>query len=205
MLMARVTHLRCPLPELMIGLILPALLVAVLVSVAQRGRAGQRQPVRWLGVGFVALGLQLVLFNPPIDEQPWALAWGRWIYIASMLAVIAVFVRNGVVPGAARAPWLIAALGIALNVLVILANGGLMPQSPEALGAINGVSRPETRLSNVAPLTADTRLPWLGDIIAEPEWLPLTNVISIGDLLLAAGAAWALAARTTRRAAAGED
>jgi hypothetical protein len=51
----------------------------------------------------------------------------------------------------------------------------------------------------VAPLTDQTRLPWLADIIPEPEWLPLKNVVSVGDLLLSVGTAWALVARGPRR------
>jgi hypothetical protein len=59
-----------------------------------------------------------------------------------------------------------------------------------------------SRLQNVAPIGPDTRLPWLGDILAEPDWLPRRNVISIGDILLALGiASWAFTAATTRRIA----
>jgi hypothetical protein len=32
-----------------------------------------------------------------------------------------------------------------------------------------------------------TRLAFLGDAIAQPAWFPRSNVVSIGDLLLAAG------------------
>jgi hypothetical protein len=42
----------------------------------------------------------------------------------------------------------------------------------------------------VQPLRArdqSTRLAFLGDAIAQPAWFPRSNVVSIGDLLLAAG------------------
>ena len=42
-------------------------------------------------------------------------------------------------------------------------------------------------LSNVFAVESNAPLIWLGDIIAEPDWLPLTNVVSIGDLLLSLG------------------
>ena len=32
-------------------------------------------------------------------------------------------------------------------------------------------------------------LPWLGDIMATPAWLPFRNVISIGDIVVLVGAA----------------
>jgi Family of unknown function (DUF5317) len=185
----------------MLGLIVPALASALAVTLLQHGRHGDRTPLRWSGLAVVALGVQLILFNPPIDGQPWALAWGRGIYIASMLCVLAVLVRNGLGRRMAHIPWLLAAAGIGLNILVILANGGFMPQSRDALRSTGGTPRPENRLTNVAPLTEHTRLPWLGDVIPEPDWLPMTNVVSAGDLLLAAGTAWALAARAPKRRA----
>jgi hypothetical protein len=42
----------------------------------------------------------------------------------------------------------------------------------------------------------------LGDIFVEPAWLPSRNVLSVGDLLLSVGLAWAtyLLAAPTRRA-----
>jgi hypothetical protein len=185
----------------MIGLLLPALLVAFSAAILQRGRGGQRPPLRWLAVGVLALGTQVLLFNPLIDHQPWALAWGHALYIATLLGVLAVLLRNGLAPGVARAPWLLAALGVALNVLVILANGGRMPQSQDALRGIGGTPGSEDRLTNVAALTDQTRLPWLGDVIPEPAWLPLKNVVSVGDLLLAVGITWALVARAPGRRA----
>ena len=187
----------------MIGLVIPAVAVAVAVALLQRGTGGERCSVRWPGLAALALGIQLVLFNPPADSQSWALAWGRWIYVATLLGVMAVLLRNALVPDRARAPWLVAALGVALNLAVIVANNGLMPRSDAALAASGGTPRRDDRLSNVAPLTAETRLAWLGDIIPEPDWLPLTNVLSVGDLLLAAGTAWALARRSMPRPSSG--
>jgi hypothetical protein len=93
----------------------------------------------------------------------------------------------------ARTPLRIAALGVGLNLLVIGANGGYMPRSSEASAA---VGRPVNtiadgqRVANVGVLSDSTRLPWLGDVLPEPQWLPLSNVLSVGDLLLMAGLAW---------------
>jgi hypothetical protein len=36
------------------------------------------------------------------------------------------------------------------------------------------------------------RLPWLGDVFAVPEGFPLANVFSIGDIIMAVGAAYAV-------------
>jgi hypothetical protein len=183
----------------MLGLVLPIVLVALLVAALSR-REVRATPlvVRWAPLAACALAIQLALYNPPIDEQSWALGWGPWIYVATMLAVLVVLVRNGLPVRRERAAWLVAAAGVGLNVLVVSANGGYMPQSPAAretlVGTVDTVTEasPSRHLANVVPLTSDTRLPWLGDIIPQPRWMPLANVISIGDLLLSGGIAWAV-------------
>jgi len=147
--------------------------------------------VRWLLPAFVALALQLVVYNPPFDSQPWAMTWGPWLFVACKAAVVAVLAANAFAPGPFRAAWLIATIGVAMNLAVISANGGYMPQSAEARVASRGAtlkdSETSTRLLNVKPVDESTRLVWLGDVVPQPAWFPRSNVISIGDLLLAVG------------------
>jgi Family of unknown function (DUF5317) len=79
----------------------------------------------------------------------------------------------------------IVALGGGLNFLAIVANGGVMPADPDALAAA-GLSVTEGEFSNSAHV-ADAKLAFLGDIIPTPAFLPVSNVYSVGDLLLVAG------------------
>ena len=70
-----------------------------------------------------------------------------------------------------------------------------MPQSEAAHVATRGTSQPTTlasepQLRNVLPMSSETRLNLLGDVIPEPAWLPKNNVISLGDVLLGLGLAW---------------
>lgn len=175
----------------MIGLILPALLGAGLALVVRRRDANSVPlALHWRPVAVLALGTQLLIFTPPLDQQPWAIAWGPWIYVASMIGVCAVLVRSALASGRARQPWLLAAVGVALNVVVVTANGGYMPQSLAARQTITAAPIATDRLSSVVPLTGESRLPWLADIIPQPSWTPMANVLSIGDLLLAAGIGW---------------
>jgi hypothetical protein len=168
-----------------------AVLVGLTCGGSLAGWNGLR--LRWWMVGAVSLGVQLVLFNPPLDEQPWALAWGPWLFAVTLVGVALVLLRNAAMTPLARTPLRIAALGVVLNLLVIGANGGYMPRSIEASAA---VGRPVDtiadgqRVANVGVLSDSTRLPWLGDVLPEPQWLPLSNVLSVGDLLLMAGLAW---------------
>jgi len=80
----------------------------------------------------------------------------------------------------------IVALGGALNFLAISVNGGVMPADPDALAAA-GRSVAEGEFSNSAAVT-DPKLQFLGDVIPTPGWLPVSNVYSVGDLLILTGA-----------------
>jgi hypothetical protein len=77
------------------------------------------------------------------------------------------------------------ALGAALNVIVISANGGVMPASAAALRIADiGTS---AGFENSAAI-AHPRLPFLGDVIPVPGPWPIGNVLSVGDLLIVTGA-----------------
>lgn len=85
----------------------------------------------------------------------------------------------------------LAALGVALNFVVILANGG-MPVSPELLGEIHGeksvsVLEEGARDFVHVPLTQRSRLQAFSDVIPLKPPYPLPNLISIGDVLLSLG------------------
>jgi hypothetical protein len=181
-------------------------LVAIAVALLRGGSlAGWSQvQVRWWPLAVASLGVQLILHNPPVDRQPWAITFGPLIWSVCLAAMLTVLVRNAFASDlrATRLAWTVAALGVGLNLLVVAANGGFMPQSYEARSITRGASvstvTDDSRLRNVVPMSDATRLNALGDVIPEPAWLPKTNVISIGDVLLGGGlAVWAFA--TTRR------
>jgi hypothetical protein len=175
-------------------------LVAGLAAVA-RGRtfAGWScRQLAWWPLGLTALAIEIALASTPLGEHPWAIEWGSAVWLTALAAMVAVLGRNAWQrSGLPRLPWLLAAVGVALNVVVVTANDGHMPQSQTAR-AEAGVSvervaglASQPGWHNVAPMSPETRLPWLGDVFAEPAWLPLRNVVSIGDLLLTGGLAWA--------------
>jgi len=81
------------------------------------------------------------------------------------------------------------AVGAALNILAIVANGGAMPASPVALAALGfGVGG-----NTNSVVVANPALAALTDVFAMPAWLPLANVFSVGDVLIGAGLAVAVA------------
>ena len=85
-----------------------------------------------------------------------------------------------------RLPWLwLATLGGALNFVVIVANGGVMPASSGAL-ALAGRAGTGSGFANSA-LVEEPRLWFLGDVFAIPASWPLANVFSVGDVILLIG------------------
>jgi hypothetical protein len=182
----------------MLGLLLPLLVTSVAGALWVGSLAGlQRLRIVWWPLALGSIAVQLVLFNPPIDRQSWALDYGPWIWVLSLVGMLAVLVRNSALKGPARYAFVLAAVGVAANLFVVVANGGYMPQSPQARFQVRGMpliaegSAP--RLRNVAPAGPDTQFAWMGDMIPQPIWLPTANVVSIGDLALSlALALWAL-------------
>lgn len=90
----------------------------------------------------------------------------------------------------------IATVGIALNMLVMAANGGVMPVSAATIAQVAG---PNTDSVEFLPLTkgvivddSEAVLPWLGDRLLLPGPLASIAAWSIGDVFLLAGVGWLL-------------
>lgn len=135
---------------------------------------------RWPYLAILGLIVQIILFADPVAERVGAA--GPPIYVASTAVVFAAVLRNIRIPGL----WVVA-LGAASNLAAIVANGGYMPTTLDARGAIGkgviGGTYTNSALiehPNLQPLT---------DIFSLPDWLPATNVFSIGDVLIALGVA----------------
>src|SRR5437879_1117016 len=108
-------------PRRVIALALPVFTIGVLVILLGRGNLAM-PTLRWGPLALLALGGQLLLFNPPLDSQAWAVSWGPWLYLASLVGVLGVLLRNGFSDSRVhiRAAWLAGAAGVALNITVIV-------------------------------------------------------------------------------------
>jgi len=184
----------------MIGLLVPSA-IAALLAVACGGSLVRCLSARiaWWPVLLATFAIELVLYNQPINQLDWAVAAGPSIWVLSKVLMLGVVAHNAIADENRRLAWCVMLVGGALDTLAIVANGGHMPQSPEAATAIWGADyvRADTysgRLENVSWMDPDSRLGWLCDIFPLPRWLPRPNVLSIGDIVLALGAGgWILA------------
>lgn len=86
---------------------------------------------------------------------------------------------NRQMPGA-----LIVGAGALSNGVTIALNGGVLPARPGAVEAA-GLNTDDA-FANSA-VVEDPVLPWLGDMFAWPEPLPLANTFSVGDVLIVVG------------------
>lgn len=178
------------------GLLVVVLLVALVVGRRLGGRVDRLAgvPFRSLRLLLSAAVVQLLGF---LVSNVVAVAW------PVALAVSAVFVslflaRNYQILGVP-----LMAAGLLLNALVVIVNGA-MPVSLDAAERA-GIAAERLDLDDhprKEPVTAETRLPWLGRVV--PVALPIhREVATPGDLLLAAGLGLLVVTGMRRRNAAG--
>src|SRR5829696_1727689 len=129
---------------------------------------------RWAPVIAAGLAAQVLLFSTPLGDAlgPWAPV----AYVVSNLAVLAAVWRNVAIPGLA-----LVVLGGGANLIAIIANGGYMPVSPDAVAALGRL--PAEGYSN-SRLVDGVVLGPLTDVFAMPGWVPVANVFSVGDMLI---------------------
>lgn len=95
-------------------------------------------------------------------------------------------------------------IGAVLNILVMSANRGYMPISPQTASRLfpqeNMWDVPAGTLFGVKDILLppeQTRFEWLSDRYLSPIWLPYQFAFSLGDVFIAAGAFWLLARQKT--------
>jgi len=182
---------------IVIAFVLGALVLALIFGGDLRALADVK--LRWWGLAMLAVAIQVAAFSS---------IWSRiglggltsWIYIGSLGLLVVVAIRNWRLPGFA-----LLAAGLVANALVIALNGGHMPVDPKLVqGAIDAGVTPGVGVIGAAAgsvlIDASTRLSFLCDIFLPPEWFPIRNAFSPGDVLIGLGAIWFFAATLRHRA-----
>jgi hypothetical protein len=160
--------------------VLVVVALGVLVSYARGGRLRRaaEAPLHWRSLLFLGVAIQLsvdALAAREILGDATTLGW--LLLLLSQVLVIGFLVANRYLPGV-----FLVALGLLLNAVVMAANGA-MPVDPAAIQAL-GLGDVEVPLGKHTLMDEHTRMPWLADILPLP---PLRTIISIGDVVLAAG------------------
>lgn len=147
-------------------------------------------PIRSAWLALLALALQIPLLRAPFGP-PEQMVIQKSLFLLSHLLLLLFVWRNWRITGIQ-----ILGLGVFYNLLVILANGGYMPITPETLVQIN----PGSTLSqwpagfhygyskDIILLRQDIILWVMSDILVLPPPFPWPTAFSLGDLLIAAGA-----------------
>jgi hypothetical protein len=169
--------------------LLGALVFALLLAGPMHGRLSRLAHVRFRSELLVPAGLLLQVTPPALS---YTLGRGDLgvVTLASWLAgAFALVLACGL--NWEHVGFRLAALGIALNVLVIALNGG-MPVSVAALSYM-GVTGTEQQMDVLTPLyhlgDAQTVLMILGDVMPVPGPQLIRSVVSLGDLILMVGVA----------------
>lgn len=164
-----------------------ALVAGVLFGWLRRGSLSQlgNLQVHGLMLAAIAFVLQYLLDLLARSHFYPAQIWGGWVHIASYFFLFYWLYLNRHLLGVR-----ILGLGLMLNFLVILLNGGYMPVSGRFLP-----NRVKERLALYEDgthrlLQVDDALPFLGDVFYIPGF---KEVFSIGDVLLAVGLFWIVA------------
>ena len=147
--------------------------------------------LRFWWLALVALGAQTLLLylSGESNSVPgWAVRLGITLSYLPLLAVVALNFR-----------WLgmrLLGIGIALNFMVIVANGGLMPLNLDAVPNDRVSSDPETYQSgkwvrgtkSIILDSEQTRLPWFSDTLNLPvKMVGRPMIFSLGDIFIALG------------------
>lgn len=166
--------------------ILYAVVAGLIVGFLTGGSAARLGGLRLSWAPLIVLGMivQLALFSSPLGNAIGDAA--PTVYVVSNITVLVAVAANLAVPGL---PVVLA--GGAANLLAIVANGGYMPVSPGALEAMGRL--PKDGYSNSAPRDIVALGP-LTDVFTMPAWVPMANVFSVGDVLIAGGVAIAVVA-----------
>jgi len=162
---------------MMIGLFYLAVLASVPLAAGRLGALADLR-LRRAGLAVAAILMQIVIISLlPAGSHD----LHRAVHVGSYLLLGAFAWFNRRIAGLP-----VVALGGALNFLCISVNGGVMPADPDALEYIGRAHSSDEFINSTA--LADPKLAFLGDIIPTPASWPVTNVYSVGDLLILTGA-----------------
>jgi hypothetical protein len=161
-----------------------AALTVLLLPLLLGGRAARLASVQLRHIGWIAAALAVQILIVELLTGPETLL--KAAHLGTYVVALWFMIANRHLPGL----WCIG-LGAVLNGVTIAVNGGTMPARPAALRSA-GIDLSPDRFVNSGAVV-HPHLAFFGDVFAIPAALPLSNVFSIGDVLIVLGtgiAAW---------------
>jgi hypothetical protein len=156
----------------------------------------QAPELKWLWLVFLAFFAQWLAFRLPVSWMHINSNWAAAALVGSQFALLVFAWANRRQP----AFWLLG-IGLLLNLVVIVANGGLMPITPETVAHLTKaepglVWQVGERLGTGKDIVLNaetTRLWFLSDrFLLLPDGLDFQVAFSLGDAIIAGGAFWLL-------------
>jgi hypothetical protein len=159
-------------------------------------RPWQLPPLKYAWLAVIAFLPQWIAIYLPATRSRISDGWAAACVISSQLLLLLFCWPNRRIPGI-----VLLVIGLSANLLVISANQGFMPISPEIAGKLVSPEILQTiplgsrfGWKDILLLPEETHLVFLSDRILLPDWLSYQVAFSFGDITLAAGAYWAMAA-----------
>lgn len=175
-------------------ILVAAIVASVLIAKLRGGRVGAlvSLSVRWGALAIVGFAVQaFFIYHIPMRKTVGVWGWQEALFIGSYALLLATLWANRRIDGV---PWI--GLGLLLNLLVMVANGGWMPVTPEAITRV-GLTHLAPELTSGMRLYSskdiilsarETRLWFLSDIFVLSRPFPVPSVFSVGDVFVALGA-----------------
>jgi len=169
-------------------MLLDVFFFSLIVALIRKGKLGRLAniPLKRLELIILAFLIQFGLVLLGKKAFSFLLNWGAYLHILSYLLLLVAMWYNRHIR-----EMKIIGLGILINFIVILANGGEMPVSTHALlkahleDFLHLLSSKTYVIYTI--LTDNARLKFLADVIPLPPPYPRPRVLSIGDIIMAVG------------------
>ena len=174
-------------------ILVAATVLSIAVALLRGGRFTSlvRMPLRWGVLAVAAFVIQaLFIYQTPSRRVIGVWGWEELLFVGSHLLLLVVVWANRQLAGV---KWI--GLGLLLNLVVMVANGGWMPITPEAIVKVGHTSLVPSLVSgtrvysskNIVLSSQETRLWFLSDVFVLSRPFPVPSVFSIGDVFVALG------------------
>ena len=174
----------------LIAVVLVAIGIAVSLwrRLVQGGKGNFAPPMlRLTLLPILGLGLQFIALR-------WTNGWERFVPLTlSQVLLLIFFVANW-----EHRPLRLIAVGVFLNLIPIISNGGYMPITPQAMSTLHPDTEPSQWIAGFTHIgSKDMVLPaaesmfwFLGDVFVLRRPFPMPTAFSLGDVAIALGLGW---------------